>query len=222
MKETAMMTQKDWTEITLSLLSGAGIGAAVMYLLDPESGHDRREYLARRAGDAWEGAEEHMHHLGETAGGAISGLSKQVGKQTHYLSKRARHMGEDVADYGRRAGRWTYAKASRQPDNEWEVSGTTTLLAAVGALTLGAGLMYLLDPASGRRRRAVIRDKAVHYANEAQDTVTSKGRDLRNRAVGTYHEARKMVGGQQSQERTNLSSGTSGSTCADIPPATTI
>jgi hypothetical protein len=35
-------------------------------------------------------------------------------------------------------------------------------LSLVGALGLGAGLMYLLDSQQGARRRAVVRDKAVH------------------------------------------------------------
>lgn len=33
------------------------------------------------------------------------------------------------------------------------------------AAAIGAGLMYLLDPDGGRRRRALARDKAVHLKN---------------------------------------------------------
>jgi hypothetical protein len=55
------------------------------------------------------------------------------------------------------------------------------MLAGVGA---GAGLMYLLDPQQGRRRRALVRDQAVRLAHEAQDTAEVVGRDMRNRARG--------------------------------------
>jgi hypothetical protein len=44
--------------------------------------------------------------------------------------------------------------------------------------------MYLLDPQMGRRRRALIRDQADHFAHEAQDAAGVVARDLRNRAQG--------------------------------------
>jgi hypothetical protein len=58
---------------------------------------------------------------------------------------------------------------------------TVTFLAGVG---VGAGLMYVLDPQMGRRRRAHARDKIVHAAHEAQDAAGAVARDVRNRAQG--------------------------------------
>lgn len=58
---------------------------------------------------------------------------------------------------------------------------TTALL--TGA-SLGAGLMYFLDPKRGRQRRAGIREKMIrlsHEMEEMRDTVT---RDMRNRMCG--------------------------------------
>jgi len=52
-------------------------------------------------------------------------------------------------------------------------------LAGVGA---GAGLMYILDPDMGRRRRALARDQAAHLAHEAQDAAEVVARDKTNRA----------------------------------------
>src|SRR3954471_1331515 len=49
---------------------------------------------------------------------------------------------------------------------------------------LGAGLMYILDPDRGRRRRAFVRDKAVRLAHEAQDAAEVVGKDMKNRAQG--------------------------------------
>ena len=59
---------------------------------------------------------------------------------------------------------------------------------------LGAAVMYFLDPQGGRRRRAVVRDKAVSYANQVGDYADKTARDLGNRATGLTHEARKAVG----------------------------
>jgi osmotically-inducible protein OsmY len=49
---------------------------------------------------------------------------------------------------------------------------------------VGAGLMYLGDPVQGRRRRALVRDKAVHLANQAGECAAATGRHLANRARG--------------------------------------
>ncbi|HET9576763.1 MAG TPA: SRPBCC family protein [Usitatibacter sp.] len=60
-------------------------------------------------------------------------------------------------------------------------------------LGLGAGLMYLMDPQNGRKRRADLKnqmDSAVRKAREAQDLVV---RDATNRAYGVVHESRRWV-----------------------------
>ena len=59
---------------------------------------------------------------------------------------------------------------------------------------IGAGLMYLLDPQGGRRRRALVRDKAYSLANDAQEYAEKKARHLGNVAHGMMHEARSAVG----------------------------
>lgn len=58
---------------------------------------------------------------------------------------------------------------------------------------LGAGLMYILDPERGGRRRALVRDKAVHFGHEIDDNVTGRARDLRNRARGAVAETRARM-----------------------------
>jgi uncharacterized membrane protein len=55
-------------------------------------------------------------------------------------------------------------------------------------LGLGAGLMYLFDPDRGRRRRARLRDAAVHLVNAADDAIGKTARDLSNRASGFVAE----------------------------------
>jgi hypothetical protein len=54
---------------------------------------------------------------------------------------------------------------------------------------LGAGLMYMLDPDRGTRRRALARDKAVRAAHKTSDAVEALGRDAANRAKGLAAEA---------------------------------
>lgn len=70
-----------------------------------------------------------------------------------------------------------------------------TLLAGIG---VGAGLMYMLDPDRGRRRRAITKDQIAHVITKTPDVVGSTARDLRNRVQGvaaqvsnlfTEHEA---------------------------------
>jgi uncharacterized membrane protein len=50
--------------------------------------------------------------------------------------------------------------------------------------------MYFLDPGRGARRRALVRDKAMHLLNKTADAADTARRDLRNRAQGLAAEVR--------------------------------
>jgi len=65
----------------------------------------------------------------------------------------------------------------------------------MSGLGLGAGLMYFLDPAAGRRRRALVRDKAIRGWNKAGDAIGATACDLSNRARGLMAETRSLVSG---------------------------
>ena len=65
----------------------------------------------------------------------------------------------------------------------------TILISAVG---LGAGLMYFLDPNRGKRRRAMVKDRAVHLSKAARLKINRKGVDVRNRAQGVWFETEKL------------------------------
>jgi hypothetical protein len=54
-------------------------------------------------------------------------------------------------------------------------------------LGLGTGLMYLLDPDRGRRRRALLRDKGAWALRKTGDCIEVTAHDLRNRAQGITH-----------------------------------
>jgi uncharacterized membrane protein/uncharacterized protein YwbE len=55
---------------------------------------------------------------------------------------------------------------------------------------LGAGLMYLLDPDRGKRRRALVRDKGAHAARRAGVLLDRGARDFTYRLRGLAAEAR--------------------------------
>src|SRR5690606_24938145 len=67
---------------------------------------------------------------------------------------------------------------------------STAILAGAG---LGAGLMYLLDPDTGRRRRALTRDRLVHATHVAGHAAGAAGRDLAHRAAGAAARIRGRV-----------------------------
>src|SRR5687768_2573467 len=71
---------------------------------------------------------------------------------------------------------------------------TTTVLAAAG---LGAALTFMLDPNSGRRRRARVRDKITRATRVARESMDATTRDLTNRARGVAATARRRLSHQE-------------------------
>ena len=67
----------------------------------------------------------------------------------------------------------------------------------IGALLVGAGLAFLLDPDRGARRRALARDKATHAGRKLKEGLDATAHDLRNRARGTVAEVRARLRQEQ-------------------------
>lgn len=67
-----------------------------------------------------------------------------------------------------------------------------TTMSLIRGLALGAGAMYFLDARSGKRRRAMIRDKADMAVTDFADLMGKAGRDLQNRAQGMGASARSL------------------------------
>lgn len=58
-----------------------------------------------------------------------------------------------------------------------------------GLVALGAGLMYMLDPNAGRRRRAITRDKAAKFARRSAERAQALAQHAADRAKGVIAES---------------------------------
>jgi CBS domain-containing protein len=63
----------------------------------------------------------------------------------------------------------------------------------LGAVGLGAGLSYFLDPYAGRRRRAWVRDKLTRTANASRREVLKVERGVSNRGRGVFARLRSAA-----------------------------
>jgi hypothetical protein len=63
----------------------------------------------------------------------------------------------------------------------------------LAGLALGAGLMYLLDPDGGRRRRARLRDRLNHLMRTGGGALGATGRDVAHRTTGAAARLRSML-----------------------------
>jgi hypothetical protein len=62
--------------------------------------------------------------------------------------------------------------------------------ALVGGVSLGAVIMYLLDPQTGRRRRAMLGDRAHAWRNDTAAALGKRSRNIKNHARGAVAELR--------------------------------
>lgn len=64
-------------------------------------------------------------------------------------------------------------------------------------LGLGTAAMFLLDPARGKRRRALVRDKFALATRKTGECLEITGRDLRNRTRGTIAAIQSRFSSEQ-------------------------
>jgi uncharacterized membrane protein/osmotically-inducible protein OsmY len=67
------------------------------------------------------------------------------------------------------------------------------VLVLMGSFVLGAAFSQVLDPVHGRRRRALIRDKAVSAVHAAGDAAETTSRDVANRSRGVLAGIRSRM-----------------------------
>jgi hypothetical protein len=70
-------------------------------------------------------------------------------------------------------------------------------LAFGAGLGIGTGLMYVLDPERGKRRRALLRDKLVWLQRKTGDCMEVTARDLSNRASGIAASIQSRVSSEE-------------------------
>lgn len=89
-----------------------------------------------------------------------------------------------------------------EPRSEWYIkvlqpaarrAGGAGLTGMLAGMALGAGLMYMLDPARGRRRQSLARDKVVHWMHALSDGLCKSGRDIGHRVQGLVAETRACL-----------------------------
>lgn len=72
------------------------------------------------------------------------------------------------------------------PNTNQPVTAARSAVTAVSIALASALAMYYLDPRSGRRRRALLRDRTTHTLRQTRDLLDTAITDARNRAQGLY------------------------------------
>jgi len=125
---------------TMWLLGGLGLGAGLMYLLDPQQGEDRRDRVREYAVD-----------YGRQTGDYLDDTRRNLGRQAQAVLATTRRPFRRQPGFGERL----LAQA--------EQLGTTTGMVLVGCVGLGVGLGYLWARQGSPQQRTRLREKARIY-----------------------------------------------------------
>lgn len=149
------------TENLVSLLGGALLGATAMYLMDPEEGRKRREYIKDHAG-------EYLGSAGEALHGGWDKLSDRAHDVGQVIASKAETYGQQLAelaqDYGQRL-------TDHAKDVGASASGT--------AREAGSSLSDTINDLRGRGQKlwSKYSGKAQDYASDKADYASGKARD---------------------------------------------
>lgn len=107
-----------------------------------------------------------------------------------------------------------FSSRNRQPEIRYE--SDTSILAILGAVGVGAALMYFLDPDSGRRRRALVKDQFTHYKTVGVHKTEELVHHAATQTRGAIARAQNRLASQREESAidANLSSNT------DLPSST--
>jgi hypothetical protein len=183
----------------MSLAGGIGIGAGILYLLDPDKGQKRRHDLLSSASDLASSAKDYageaFGHVGSALGGALGSARDYAGEKLSSARDYADDAMGDAGGYAsnqmRRAQRQARDFIQRQTFGETRSEhrmGVT--LCALSSMALGAAVMYAFDPASGRNRRRYVREQAGNLASEASNYAHQASQAIRS----GIEQAKEKVG----------------------------
>jgi hypothetical protein len=130
---------------TMELLGGLGLGAGLMYLLDPGKGAGRRDLVRG-----------HVGNYGRQIGDFLDDTGRPLGRQAQAVLATTRRPFRRQPGLGERL----LAQAAQL--------GTTTSMVLVGCVGLGVGLGYLLARQGGSQQRARRREHARTYWRPTQ------------------------------------------------------
>jgi len=171
------------TQDTLFLLGGALLGAAAMYMLDPESGEARRRRAAKAANQAWETAGETVNQGWGQLRDAASDVSDSISDRISSYRSRASDAMDDASDYGsaaaKRARRLASSLGGRASDlmdrasdyssrygdtaSSWGDTARRLIAKAYG------GAQDVADSASDYADSSTLRDRGSHLIDRARD-----------------------------------------------------
>jgi hypothetical protein len=181
-----------WLGGLFSLVGGVGIGAGLLYLLDPDKGQKRRERILGSAGDlasqARDYAGEALGGIGGKVGNMLGSAREYAGEKLQGVSDYAHDRAGDVRDFAQR-------RVFGETRAEHRVGVT---ICALSSMALGAALMYAFDPASGKTRRRYVRDKAGELASAAGGYAHQAGEAIKS---GVEQAREKVSGAASSSER---------------------
>jgi len=202
-------------------LVGAAGGALALYLLDPDSGKDRRHRIAAAANDAVDHARQHLQHhidsLAELArdhaakaqNGTCSAMQDAMDPARKAAASHIANAAAAAADarsfvsdaWGKAqaaieeaARRGRRAKSALRGEEHSHANAVVpVVLGAALFCAAGVGLMWALDPDKGRGRRAQMSQQARHLLIQTGHRFNRTGRHLRNKMRGYAAVARRNV-----------------------------
>jgi gas vesicle protein len=176
------------TENTIALLGGALLGAAAMYVLDPDMGKKRRRYIADQAGDYF-----------DEAGNLVRGGWETVRDRASNIGST---MADKAADYRDRVSDLADEYRSRIADR----MGDARDAASDGGDTLRRRGMRLWKRITGRAsdyaddyadRADDLRENVTDYGNRLWNRVQKIGGRLSDRAGDAMSTARHRIAGEE-------------------------
>jgi len=221
-----------WLSGLMSLVGGVGIGAGLLYLLDPEEGEKRRRNIAsgaRSMGNSLAGtASDWLTSAGDYASDSARGASKSARRFASDRADEASGMlggamssvrgfvGDKlggVSDYA--SDKYENARAYMQEQVCGETAAQHRLnvgLCAISSMALGAALMYVFDPTMGGTRRRTAMNKASDLASQAGDYASQAGGYVKEQASNLTSQAGEMVN-QAKDKVSGMMSSDSGASC---------